>query len=71
MSKITLKKFYISVIDEGRGFNYNNLPDPMIEKSIGKNYGKGLFIVKKYMDEVMFNEKGNRVMIGKLQKQEN
>ena len=69
--KITLEKFYISVIDEGRGFNYNNLPDPMIEKSIGKDYGKGLFIVKKYMDEVMFNDKGNRVMIGKLQKQEN
>lgn len=68
--KITLDKFYISVIDEGKGFNYNKLPDPMLEKNIDKDYGKGLFIVNKYMDEIMFNERGNRVMIGKLQKQE-
>jgi serine/threonine-protein kinase RsbW len=67
--KITLEKFSISVIDEGKGFNYTNLPDPMLKKEIDRDHGKGLFIVKKYMDEVLFNERGNRVMIGKLQKQ--
>lgn len=68
--KITLENFYISVIDEGKGFNYNKLPDPILGKGITRDYGKGLFIVKKYMDEVKFNESGNRVMISKFQKQE-
>ena len=68
--KITLENFYISVIDEGKGFNYHNLPDPIRGKGITSDYGKGLFIVKKYMDEVTFNVRGNRVMISKFQKQE-
>lgn len=66
---ITLEKFCISVIDEGKGFNYKRIPDPEFENFTHTNYGKGLFIVKKFMDEVTFNDKGNRVMISKLQKQ--
>ncbi len=66
--KILLDNFTISVIDEGDGFNYKNLPDPLIRKNIRKNHGKGLFIVNQYMDDVSFNDKGNRIMIGKCQK---
>jgi len=67
--KISLDNFSISVIDEGDGFDYKKLPDPFSKENMSKDHGKGLHIVKEYMDEITFNDKGNRIMIGKYQKQ--
>lgn len=63
--KVDLDKFSVSVIDEGDGFDTANLPDPLTPENIQKDYGRGLFIVHQYMDEVSFNEKGNRIRITK------
>jgi serine phosphatase RsbU (regulator of sigma subunit)/anti-sigma regulatory factor (Ser/Thr protein kinase) len=60
--KVTPGKIMISVIDEGKGFDYHHLPDPLAPENILKDHGRGIFIVRKYMDEVHFNEKGNRIM---------
>lgn len=61
LHKVTLEGFSISVIDEGEGFDHKNLPDPLTEENLIKDHGRGLFIVKNYMDEVTFNKKGNRI----------
>ncbi len=66
--KILLDNFSVSVIDEGKGFDHKNLPDPLLKKNIRKDHGKGLFIVNEYMDSVSFNDKGNRILIEKHQK---
>jgi len=68
--KVTLERFVVSVIDEGDGFNHRVYSDPSREKPPARSHGRGLLIVKKYMDEMSFNDTGNRVMIGKRQKQE-
>lgn len=67
--KVTLEALSISVIDEGEGFDYNNLPDPLTEENLMKDHGRGLFLVKNYMDEVTFNKKGNRIKAIKYLKQ--
>jgi serine/threonine-protein kinase RsbW len=55
----------ISVVDEGEGFDSSALESPLDQRNLDKNYGRGIFIVKQYADEVYFNEKGNRILIVK------
>jgi serine/threonine-protein kinase RsbW len=42
----------ISVIDQGIGFNPNDLDDPLAEENLLKEVGRGIFIVKSLMDSV-------------------
>ncbi len=63
--KVTMDKFTISVVDQGDGFNYNKLPDPHLPENTIKDHGRGLYLVRQYMDEVEFNEKGNRIKVTK------
>lgn len=47
--------------DEGKGFDYNNLPDPTEPENIGKPGGRGIFLMKHLSDEVNFKENGRVV----------
>lgn len=55
--------FKLTILDEGKGFDWSNLPDPRIESNWQKERGRGIFIVKSYMDDVIFNAKGNMVTL--------
>lgn len=44
-----------SVADEGRGFDPDNLPDPLAEENLLKEIGRGIFIVKSLMDEFEYS----------------
>lgn len=63
--KIEKDKAVISIVDDGKGFDYNNLPNPLDDENIMKECGRGIYIVQQYMDEVVFNEKGNRILMTK------
>ncbi len=58
-------KAVISIMDEGSGFDYKKIPDPTLPENITKDCGRGLFIVSHYVDEVFFNQFGNRITITK------
>jgi serine/threonine-protein kinase RsbW len=49
------------VKDEGRGFNYENLPDPTAPENLEKIGGRGIFLMKHLSDEVQFKEQGRIV----------
>lgn len=49
--------------DEGKGFDYNNLPDPTAPENLEKPTGRGVFLMKNLSDMVIFNEAGNQVEI--------
>jgi len=53
--------FSVSVTDEGEGFNPDAVPDPWSEQGLEQDSGRGLALMRAYMDEVAFNEKGNKV----------
>ena len=55
----------IAIMDEGDGFDPADIPDPTLPENLVKDHGRGLFIVNNYVDEMVFNEKGNRVLIRK------
>ena len=56
-------KVTISVTDEGKGFDYNNIPDPTSPENIEKPNGRGVFLMKSLSDEVAFEDKGRKVIL--------
>ncbi|MHC4712151.1 MAG: ATP-binding protein [Planctomycetota bacterium] len=58
----------ITVSDEGRGFDYNHQPDPTSPDRLELPTGRGLLLMRSYMDSVGFNEKGNEVTMVKKRK---
>lgn len=60
------KECVISVTDEGEGFNPAAVPDPTADENLELPHGRGLMLIRAYMDEVKFNEKGNCVTMRKL-----
>ena len=51
------------VTDEGRGFNPSHLPDPTCAGNLLKSQGRGIFLMRKLLDEVHFNDRGNSVTL--------
>ena len=49
--------------DEGRGFDPNRLPDPTDPANLEKLSGRGLLLMRTFMDDVVFNERGNEVTL--------
>ena len=59
----------ISVQDQGNGFDPDALPDPVAADNLLREVGRGLFIVRAYMDEVHFQKVGDvglRITLGKI-----
>lgn len=56
-------KIVFSVIDQGDGFDYNNLPDPTDPENIEKPNGRGVFLMKNLADNVEFEDSGRKVNI--------
>jgi anti-sigma regulatory factor (Ser/Thr protein kinase) len=51
----------IRVTDEGRGFDPAGLADPTDACNRPRVGGRGIFLIRKMMDHVEFNEKGNSI----------
>lgn len=51
------------VTDQGAGFDPNAVPDPTTPENIMKPCGRGVFLMRKLMDEVWFNDRGNQVTL--------
>jgi serine/threonine-protein kinase RsbW len=54
-------KVEIVITDEGAGFDPSAVPDPRYGENLYKANGRGLLLMRSYMDVVEFNKKGNRV----------
>ena len=59
------KEARISVADEGEGFDPSLVPDPTLDENLEVPHGRGLVLMRAYMDEVTFNQKGNQVTMVK------
>lgn len=51
----------ISMSDEGNGFDPEGVPDPRVGENLYKIEGRGLLLMRSYMDEVRFSRRGNCV----------
>lgn len=55
------EKMTFIVEDQGKGFDYNNLPDPTAPENLEKIGGRGIFLMRSLCDEVKYNDAGNTV----------
>jgi anti-sigma regulatory factor (Ser/Thr protein kinase) len=53
------------VRDEGTGFDPSSLPDPTDPVNLEKASGRGLLLMRTFMDEVQYNDRGNAVILTK------
>jgi len=48
-------KLIVKVKDEGTGFDPSTVPDPTEPENLLKDSGRGVYLMKVYMDEVRYN----------------
>ncbi|MGI9103115.1 MAG: ATP-binding protein [Terriglobales bacterium] len=48
----------ITVADEGRGLDLAAVPDPLAPENLLKQSGRGIFLIKAFMDEVRIRDLG-------------
>ena len=51
------------ITDEGTGFDPYHIPDPTCPANLLKAEGRGIFLMRKLLDEVYFNDRGNSVTL--------
>lgn len=51
--------------DDGKGFNPATVPDPCDAKNLARLSGRGLMLIRTFMDEVRHNDRGNEVTLVK------
>lgn len=47
----------ICIADEGAGFDASALPDPLSPENILRGSGRGVFLIRTFMDEVHFRQR--------------
>ena len=58
---ITDHRFYCRITDEGEGFAPDEVPDPTWEGALECESGRGLALIRNYMDQAIYNEVGNSI----------
>lgn len=53
------------VRDEGPGFDTSRIPQQLDQEALSREGGRGLLLMRTFMDEVRFNDRGNEVTLVK------
>jgi serine/threonine-protein kinase RsbW len=53
------------VRDEGPGFDPGAVPDPLAPENLGAEHGRGILLMKQFMDEIHFEGGGTEVHMKK------
>ena len=64
-AELSDKEASFTVEDEGEGFDVNSIPDPLDPENLFKTSGRGVLFIYNIMDEVKYNERGNRLTMVK------
>jgi CheY-like chemotaxis protein/anti-sigma regulatory factor (Ser/Thr protein kinase) len=64
-AKLSPNRATFVIADQGRGFNVSQLPDPTDPRNLDRPSGRGVLLMRTFMDEVRYNPTGNRVTLVK------
>lgn len=62
---VSRERLEFEVTDEGTGFDPCDIPDPTLPENLLRASGRGLLLMKHFMDEVCYNARGNAVTLVK------
>jgi serine/threonine-protein kinase RsbW len=60
-AEISPQEARFTIEDEGEGFDVNSIPDPLDPQNLFKTSGRGVLFIYNIMDEVKYNDRGNRL----------
>ena len=63
VAKFTEREVSFTIADQGPGFDVNAIPDPTDDDNVMLSHGRGLFLMRSFMDEVFHNAAGNQVTL--------
>jgi len=55
------KELMIHIEDQGNGFDHMNVPDPTAPENLEKINGRGIFLMERLSDEILYMEDGRIV----------
>jgi len=58
----------ISIADQGAGFNPTSIPDPTLDENLELPSGRGLMLIRAYMNGGVHHENGGSMMVMKYLK---
>lgn len=64
-AEVSKQEAKFTIEDEGEGFDVKNIPDPLDPENLFKTSGRGVLFIYNIMDEVKYNERGNRLTMVK------
>ena len=47
------QRLTVRVADEGEGFDYEDVPDPLAPENLMRSSGRGIFLIRSFMDELL------------------
>jgi serine/threonine-protein kinase RsbW len=62
------ERFQVTIADEGEGFDFEHLPDPLAPENLMATSGRGIFLIRSFMDEFRMrrlDRGGTEVTMGK------
>jgi anti-sigma regulatory factor (Ser/Thr protein kinase) len=62
-ARLSPREAVILIADQGPGFDHRKAPDPTDPSQLEKASGRGIFLMRNFMDEVRYNERGNEVTL--------
>lgn len=66
--RVSPEKAELRVADEGDGFDPRLVPDPTADENLRKPCGRGIMLMRSYMDQVTFNSSGSEVYMVKYRR---
>src|SRR2546423_15593647 len=60
--------FEVQITDEGQGFDPDDVPDPTPPGNLERPCGRGLLLMRHYMTEVAYHDRGRAVRMRKHRK---
>ena len=64
-AEVSKREARFTIEDEGEGFDVATIPDPLDPENLFKTSGRGVLFIYNIMDEVKYNERGNRLTMVK------
>ena len=64
-AELSPKEARFTIEDEGAGFNVADIPDPRDPENLFRSSGRGVLLIYNIMDEVEYNDRGNRLTMVK------
>jgi serine/threonine-protein kinase RsbW len=49
--ELNATRFTIRILDEGEGFTLADVPDPLVDENLLKSSGRGILLMRSFMDE--------------------